>query len=411
MENQYKSEAELYVLASILEKAEGEHSESLLLHLSPIGWDYEVLIKYLLGLSKKFGFGFKNLTCCMDSWDDILPRVYEKMQRAIKNDPQSEYAQRQKRFLENKFSVADIEKELSSLTFDDALDTMLGDGQSLFQTISFDLDINEKSKSKIKDYLSEYIKKFIKGDLVVIPEEIDINEKLTKNSIHSPKNVYTFERHKSIIFEVLDALKKNHGSKFRIKETQIPKADANFLFMHMILALGQLGYLTITLLDAHDAEEDKLAKYRTKDGEPIIKDVSSYEAWVHLTPKFLKEIDTKNKNTGKKQVAGDELYLNSNGDLWREPKTKYCYPMGETSDRHKIVRYLAMNRGYRQTSQISSALEGKDEQLIRKEIGKIRGNINKFLKLNGKDVIDNKKESGYRIGLNYRIQPKEEVRL
>lgn len=114
---------------------------------------------------------------------------------------------------------------------------------------------------------------------------------------------------------------------------------------------------------------------------------------------------------GKRKSELTILYLNNNGDLWREPKIKYCYPMGETSDRHKIVRYLATNRGYQQTSQISSALEGKDEQLIRKEIGKIRGNINKFLKLNGKDVIDNKKESGYRIGLNYRIQPKEEVRL
>ncbi len=403
MENQYKFEAELYVLASILEKAGGKHSESLLFHLSPIGWDREVLIKYLIGLSKKFGFGLKNLTCRMDSWDDILPRVYEKMQRAIKGNPQSEYAQRQKRFLENKFSVADIEKELSSLTLDDALDTMLGDGQSLFETIAFDLDINEKSKSKIKDYLSEYIKKFIKGDLVVMPEEIDINEKLTKNSIHSPKNVYTFERHKSIIFEVLDALRKNHGGKFRIKETQVPKADANFLFMHMILALEQLGYLTITLLDAHDAEEDKLAKYRTKDGEPIIKDVSSYEAWVKLTPKFLKDMEAKNKDTGKKGIAGDELYLNADGDLYREPKSKYCYPL--TGDRHKIIRYLATHSGYQKTSEMALALE-KDGQSIRKEIGKIRGNIKKLLKLNGEDVIEMRKGSGYRISPSHKIVPK-----
>lgn len=400
MENQYKSEAELYVLASILEKAEGEHSESLLFHLSPIGWDREVLIKYLLGLSKKLGFGLKNLTCCIDSWDDILPRVYEKMQRAIKDNPQSEHAQRQKRFLENKFSVADIEKELSSVTFDDTLDTILGDGQSLFQTIAFDLDINEKSKSKIRNYLSEYLQKFIKNDLVIISEEADINEKLTKSVISSPKNIYTFERHKNIIFEVLDELSKNHGSKFLIKETQIPKAGANFLFMHTILALDQLGYITITLLGAHDAEEDKMARYRTKDGEPIIKDVSSYEAWVHLTPKFLKDMEAKNKDTGKKRIAGGELYLNSDGDLYREPKSRYCYPL--TGDRHKIVRHLASHNGYQKTSEMALVLE-KDGQSIRKEIGKIRGNIKKLLKLNGEDVIEMRKGSGYRINPAYKI--------
>ena len=83
--------------------------------------------------------------------------------------------------------------------------------------------------------------------------------------------------------------------------------------------------------------------------------------------------------------------------------------MGETSDRHKIIRYLATHNGYQKTPVIALALE-KDEQSIRKAIGKIRRNIKKFLKLNGKEVIEGKKESGYRVGLKYKIQPKEEVR-
>ncbi len=99
-----------------------------------------------------------------------------------------------------------------------------------------------------------------------------------------------------------------------------------------------------------------------------------------------------------------ELYLNAVGDLWREPKDKYCYPMGEKSDRHKLLRYLATNKGHKQTADISLALEGKNEQSIRTEIGKIRGNIKKYLNIDGKQVIEEgRKGSGYRIGSKYKI--------
>lgn len=113
------------------------------------------------------------------------------------------------------------------------------------------------------------------------------------------------------------------------------------------------------------------------------------------------------KTTANKKGGGLVIiYLDGTGDLWREPKERFCYPIGETSDRHKIVRYLAAHHGYQQTSDIAIALEGKDEQLVRKEIGKIRGNIKKFLKLNGKDVIEMRKGSGYGIGPSYKIVPK-----
>lgn len=116
-----------------------------------------------------------------------------------------------------------------------------------------------------------------------------------------------------------------------------------------------------------------------------------------------KEFDElANEKPGKKESKITALYLNSVGDLWREPKDKFCYPMGETSDRHKIVRYLAAHNGYQKTSEMALALE-KDGQLIRKEIGKIRGNIKKFLKLNGGEIIEMRKGSGYRINPSYKI--------
>lgn len=122
-----------------------------------------------------------------------------------------------------------------------------------------------------------------------------------------------------------------------------------------------------------------------------------------LTEKILKKVDEKIQK-GKKP-SFPELYLNTVGDLWREPKTKYCYPMGEKSDRHQILRYLATNKGYQQTSAMSVVLGDKSEQSIRTEIGKIRNNIKKFLKIDGKQIIEEgRKGSGYKIDLKYKIK-------
>ena len=105
-----------------------------------------------------------------------------------------------------------------------------------------------------------------------------------------------------------------------------------------------------------------------------------------------------------KRCSTLKLSLEQVGDLWRESKNKFCYEIGERSDRHKIVRYLAINKGFQQTTDISRALEGKNEQTIRKEIGKIRNEIRKYLKIDGKRVIEGRKGSGYKIGSGCQIK-------
>ena len=77
--------------------------------------------------------------------------------------------------------------------------------------------------------------------------------------------------------------------------------------------------------------------------------------------------------------------------------------MDEKSDRHKIVRFLVKNRGYNQTAVISRELEGKKEQSIRAEIGKIRNKMTNLLKIKGEKVIEGRKESGYRINPAFKI--------
>lgn len=141
-------------------------------------------------------------------------------------------------------------------------------------------------------------------------------------------------------------------------------------------------------------------KYQKEAIKDILNEGLKEEA---LTEKILKKVDEKMQKD--KKTILPELYLNTVGDLWREPKSKYCYQMGEKSDRHQIVRYLATNKGHQQTSAISVALGNKNEQSIRTEIGKIRGNIKKFLKIEGKQVIEEgRKGSGYKIGLKYKIK-------
>lgn len=133
-----------------------------------------------------------------------------------------------------------------------------------------------------------------------------------------------------------------------------------------------------------------------------------FDAEVVIDANKEKLIQYKNTLLKKEQPEEGVLYLNRVGDLYREPKEKYCYPMGETSDRHKIVRFLVTNIGYQTTRVIAVESGNKNEQTTRTEIGKIRGNIEKYLEIDGKDFLEGKKGSGYRINPKYKITLKNE---
>lgn len=120
------------------------------------------------------------------------------------------------------------------------------------------------------------------------------------------------------------------------------------------------------------------------------------------------ELKIKKSESKRKKIKETALFLNQNGDLYREPKDRYCYPMGEKSNRHKIIRFLVMNKGYQLTEFISTELGIESEKTIRTEIGKMRNNIEKYLKIDGKDFLQGKKESGYRINPKYKITLKNE---
>ena len=355
MENKYKSEGELYLLFNLL-RNQGPHSASFLMHLMPIDWDNERVIGNVIALAKEFDLNLKNFNFDDLMFENAFPESYKRIAKIIKEKPGDKNSKLQKRFFENKFSLSDVEEELKA-TFDKALDYILGGQKSPLEAVNFDVVISSTAKAKIEKRLRDYTEKFIKDELAF-----------------NKKNIYTFEKHKKLFSAFLKKLHDNHGDEFIISGAELE--DKKFLLIHCLLAFEQLGYLNISTLRVN---EDYW-----HGGES-----GHYEAQV-----------------GLRSSMPTVLYLNDIGDLWREPKERFCYPIGETSSRHKIVRFLATHNGYQQTSDIAADLEGKDEQLVRKEIGKIRGNIEKLLKLKGEDVIEMRKGSGYRIGPAYKIIPK-----
>lgn len=97
------------------------------------------------------------------------------------------------------------------------------------------------------------------------------------------------------------------------------------------------------------------------------------------------------------------LHLDKDGNFWLDSNEALRYSLGANSDRLKILTYLVDNEGYQSPDLISEYLGGKDKKNIRSEIGKIRGNIEKYLKIAGDDLIQSKPDSGYRINPSFKI--------
>jgi len=135
-------------------------------------------------------------------------------------------------------------------------------------------------------------------------------------------------------------------------------------------------------------------------------DNSIQEKEINLTHKIIED-EKANSVNGKKIPKETAIVLNQFGDLYKEPKNKFCYSMGETNDRHRIVRQLIANKGYKQTSQIALIFDNKSEESIISEIGKI--NSMSKGKLSVKDnIILGKKGSGYRANPVFKFILKNE---
>ena len=112
----------------------------------------------------------------------------------------------------------------------------------------------------------------------------------------------------------------------------------------------------------------------------------------------------KYKKLEHEEAAKIIFYLDQSGDLWKEPKEKYCYPMMEQKERLKIVKYFANNKTlkYIDTKLIAITL-GKNIDYLRVEINKITE------KKLGVEIIEGRQGSGYRLNLNVQIKDTHKI--
>lgn len=94
------------------------------------------------------------------------------------------------------------------------------------------------------------------------------------------------------------------------------------------------------------------------------------------------------------------LHLSADADLYRDPKSKYCYHMGKELLRYRILKYL-IGKTYQTTPDIRMATEAGSDYSVRSAIMKINAKAKNDLKI-GK-LIEGRRTDGYRINPEYRI--------
>lgn len=117
----------------------------------------------------------------------------------------------------------------------------------------------------------------------------------------------------------------------------------------------------------------------------------------------LKDEIRKNKNDGVSTVL---LTLSNDGDLYKKPKEKYCYPMKKTGLRINIIRFLLDHKNYLVHAKDIGKILGKSEGSINFAISKINEISRRLLDLpEGKlnNLIISKDRGGYKLNPLYPI--------
>ena len=98
------------------------------------------------------------------------------------------------------------------------------------------------------------------------------------------------------------------------------------------------------------------------------------------------------------------LHLNKNGDLYREPKEKFCYEMKGKGNPLKILRYFAENpnTNYEQDTRSAATNIGISADQLRKEINKMNSPIKSRLRLKD-SLLKGRRGSGYRLNPDIEI--------
>jgi len=261
--------------------------------------------------------------------------------------------------------------------------------------------INQKEDWNFFKLLADYMKYALEN-----PETEEILNLLGKRADSNKKKRKEWEDEDVELWEILDKLILVYLtlSRFGELENNLSKARKKNKFLDK-----KLFELWASKFEMEEIKNGrKISRPKNKECFQFYRnDYEIYATRIHnylIQELWKKEVE----KPAKKQIKKTTLYLNKNGELYREPKDRYCYAMGKKSNRHKLIRFLIVNTGYQQTKFITIGSGYKDEKTTRTEIGKIRNNIEKYLKIKGKDFLQSKKESGYRINPKYKVILKNE---
>lgn len=176
-------------------------------------------------------------------------------------------------------------------------------------------------------------------------------------------------------------------------------ANGNQIIKHNQPAIGLLTKEIIetklevksirSLLERRTSKFEGLTEY----DQQFIKTFAR-EAAISFAEYFAK---SKTKPVELKQTI---LHLSAEADLYRDPKNKYCYHMGNGDLRCRIIKYL-IGKGYQATSDIRMATEAGSDYSVRSAVMKMNAKAKYDLKI-GK-LIEGRRTDGYRINPKYRI--------
>lgn len=150
-------------------------------------------------------------------------------------------------------------------------------------------------------------------------------------------------------------------------------------------------------------KSDKKLFVTTGEDKQTDEDVEVYE--VKIVPEKISKL-----SNSERQDKVLVLYLDKNGDLYKEPKGKFCYEMKGKGIPLKILNYFIdhPNTDYQEsTATMAETLEISDKQL-RTEIGKMKSKSRSIFEFgDDTELIESRQNSGYRLNPNIQINRKD----
>ncbi len=198
---------------------------------------------------------------------------------------------------------------------------------------SFEVEPDNPTAEMLRKDLNDYLDKFINNDLKMPSSEKRIGEVFV---LQNP-NIYTFNKHKTLMFERLREMHENYGNTFAFESPfeevpfQEPLNEENirqryaakqFLFMHAVFAFAKLGYIKIFALGNNwhwSAQKDN--------------DLKNY-AKIQLLPPILKELGVASKQSNlyfdddrsRLYVRGVEIKIQKNSDQYHALRIMFVDP-------------------------------------------------------------------------------------